>query len=48
MEYVMNPPQCRKLDPVHHQRDLFDDLEGSISFGCKLGFLMVKFEIGSF
>jgi hypothetical protein len=33
---------------ICHGGDLFDDLEGSISFGLELCFLMADFQVGCF
>ena len=48
MEYVMYRPHWRQLEPIHHRGDCFDDLEGSISFGCEFCHLMREFQILSF
>ena len=40
MEYVVDRPGRRQLEPVRHRGDLFDDLEGSISFGREFSHLM--------
>jgi hypothetical protein len=45
MEDVMNGPRQRKLELVCHRGDLFDDLEGSVSFGHQLRHLMREFQI---
>jgi hypothetical protein len=48
MEDIVYSPGHRELQLIRHRGDLFDDLEGSISFGFELHFLMVDFQVGRF
>jgi hypothetical protein len=48
MKDVMYPPSHRESQLICHRGDLFDDLEGSISFGPKFCLLMMDFEVGHF
>jgi hypothetical protein len=48
MEDIVDSPGHGEFQFIHHRRDLFDDLKGSISFGVELCFLMVDFEVGRF
>jgi hypothetical protein len=46
MEDIMYPPGHGEFQLVCHRGDLFDDLEGSITFGVELCFLMADLEVG--
>jgi hypothetical protein len=48
MENVMYSPSHRESQLIRHRGDLFDDLEGSISFGLELCLLMTDFQVGRF
>jgi hypothetical protein len=48
MEDVMYSPGYRESQLICHRGDLFDDLEGSISFGLELCLLMTDLQVGRF
>jgi hypothetical protein len=48
VEDIVYSPGHRELQLIHHRGDLFDDLEGSISFGLELHSLMADFQVGRF
>jgi hypothetical protein len=48
MEDIVYSPGHGESQLIHHRGDLFDDLEGSISFGLEFCFLMVDFQVGCF
>jgi hypothetical protein len=48
MEDIMYAPSHKESQLICHRGDLFDDLEGSISFGLELHFLMADFQVGRF
>jgi hypothetical protein len=48
MEDVVYPPGHGESQLICHRGDLFDDLEGSISFGLEFRLLMMDFEVGRF
>jgi hypothetical protein len=48
MEDIVYSPGHRESQLICHRRDLFDDLEGSISFRLELHLLMADFQVGCF
>jgi hypothetical protein len=48
MEDIVYPPGHEESQLICHRGNFFDDLEGSISFGFELHFLMVDFQVGRF
>jgi hypothetical protein len=48
MEDIVYPPSHREPQLICHRGDLFDDLEGSISFGLKVCLLKTDFQVGCF
>jgi hypothetical protein len=48
VEDIVYSPGHRESQLIRHRGDLFDDLEGSISFGLEFRLLMVDFQVGRF
>jgi hypothetical protein len=46
MEDIMYSLSHGEFQLICHREDFFNDLEGSISFGLELRFLMVDFQVG--
>jgi hypothetical protein len=46
MKDIVYPPGHGESQLIHHRGDLFDDLEGSISFGFELCLLMMDLQVG--
>jgi hypothetical protein len=48
MEDIVYSPSHGESQLIRYRGDLFDDLEGSISFGPEFRLLMMDFEVGCF
>ena len=48
MEDVVDSPCWWELELIRHLRHFFDDFEGSMTLGVRLGPLMFHFEVGGF
>jgi hypothetical protein len=48
MEDIVYSPCHGESQLIRHRGDLFDDLEGSVSFGPEFCLLMADFEVGRF
>jgi hypothetical protein len=46
MKDIVYPPSHRESQLICHRGDLFDDLEGSISFRPEFHLLMMDLEVG--